>query len=112
MEDRHSQAMPDGATWKLAVRLSDEGQQLGCNSLWHLGVWIVPRSVNDQDVSMELRGEPTSFDCCIREVRIAGAHHDEGRHPARGHNGRGVGLGQADHRPKRSHAPWFVQVLC
>ena len=94
------------------MRLSNEGQQLGCNSLRHLGVWIVPRSVNDQDVGMKLRGESASFDCCIREIRIAGAHHYEGRHPARGHDGRGVGLGQADHRPKRSHTSRFVQVLC
>ena len=63
--------------FSLAKRPSDEGQQLGCNLLRHLSVRIVPRPVNNQDVGMKLRGEPTSFGCCIREVRIACAHHDE-----------------------------------
>jgi hypothetical protein len=36
------------------MRLGDEGQQLRCDSLRHLGVRIVPRPVNIQAVGMKL----------------------------------------------------------
>jgi hypothetical protein len=45
--------------------------------------------VHNQAIGMKLRGEPTSFGCCIREVRIAGTRHDERRHPTCGYNGYG-----------------------
>jgi hypothetical protein len=42
---------------------------------------------------MKLRGEPTGFGYCIREVRIACAHHDEGGDPALGFDRCGIRLG-------------------
>ena len=45
----------------VAMAFGDEGQQLRCNSLRHLGVRIVSRPVNNQAVGMKLRGKPTSF---------------------------------------------------
>ena len=86
----HRLMLKDGLKFAVGIvanQFGDEGQQLRSNSLRHLGVRIVPRPVNNQAVGMKLRGKPTSFGQCIREVRIACAHHDEPGDPAVGYDG-------------------------
>ena len=67
-----------------AAQLRDEGQQLGRDTFWHLGMRVVPCSVDDQTASTKLGREPPRFGDCVREVRIVAAHDDEGRHSAGG----------------------------